>query len=189
MAINPDNSSYRDRDREIAAQPIAGSSVLGRVSVPRWRARPDGNQRWIRLPIERAEASELRRRAGAAGVTVDAWLGIALAYEQVRAELASHVSLSEKVGAALPASPLDFGATEKVRAWQRYLLRADAPGLSDELPEVVLGGGISCATAARVLPAALRIPSDEWDLSRECELRAAAAALPLSSYIRALART
>jgi hypothetical protein len=188
MAFNLDNSSFNDRDREIAAQPIAGSLVLGRVSVARWRARPDRDQRWIRLPIDRAEASELRRRAGTTGVTVDAWLGIAIGYEQVRAELA-HVSLSEKVRRALPASPLDFGATEKVRAWQRYLLQADAPGLSDELPEVVLGGGISCATAARVLPAALRIPSDEWDLGRECELRAAAASLPLPDYIRALARS
>lgn len=166
---------------------MTGSSTFTRTAVPRWRARPDGNLRWIRLPIDREGASELRHRAGAAGVTVDAWLGIALAYEQVRRELVQ-VSLSEKVRAALPASPLDFGATEKVRAWQRYLLQADAPGLSDELPEVVLGSGISCATAARLLPAALRVPSDEWDLGRECELRAAAAALPLPDYIRALAR-
>lgn len=187
MAINPDNSSNNDRDREIAAQPFARSLVLRRECVPRWRARPNGDQRWIRLPIQRAQASEIRRRAGAAGVTVDAWLGIALAYEKVRAELA-HISLAQELQAALPANPLDFGRTEMVRAWQRYLLRADAPGLGDELPEVVLGRGISCEMAARLLPAALRLPSDEWDLARECELRAAAVELPLPDYIRALAR-
>lgn len=187
MAFNPDNPPNNDRDREIAARSVAGSSVLRRVAIPRWRARPDGSQHWIRLPIDRKEASELRRRAGAAGLTVDAWLGIALAYEQVRAEL-SHVSLSEKVRAALPANPLDFGATDQVRAWQRYLLQADAPGLGDELPEVVLGGGISCAMAARLLPATLSIATDDWVLGRECELRAAAAAQPLPDYIRALNR-
>jgi hypothetical protein len=187
MATNPDNFSNSNGDREIAAQPITASLVIGRGCVPRWRARPDGDQLWIRLPIDRARASEIRRRAGAAGVTVDAWLGIALAYEKVRAELA-HISLAQRLRAALPASPLDFAATERVRAWQRYLLRADAPGLSDELPEVVLGSSIDGPTAARLLPAALRIPSDEWDLACECELRAAAAALPLPDYIRTLTR-
>lgn len=187
MAINPGNPQDRDDDRKVVALSGPGSPVLRRIAVARWRARPDGTQRWIRLPIGRQEAFELRRRAREAGLTVDAWLGIALAYEQVRAEQ-PNVSLSEKVRAALLANPLDFGATDPIRAWQRYLLQADAPGLSDELPEVVFGGGISYATALHLLPAALCIPSDDWALGRECELRAAAAADPLPDYIRALAR-
>jgi hypothetical protein len=120
-------------------------------------------------------------------MTVDAWLGIALAYEQVRTDLSGE-ALSLRLRRALPSQPLRFGATDQLRGWQRYLLQGDGPGLRDELPEVVVGKGISAASAARVFPAALCLGSDEWHLGRECELRAAEVAVSLPDYIHALAR-
>lgn len=121
-------------------------------------------------------------------MTVDAWLGIALAYEQVRAELPD-AALMQRLRRVLPSQPLHFSATDRLRGWQRYLIQGDGPGLRDELPEVVIGRGVSAKSAAHVLPAALRLSSDEWLLGRECELRATAVAVPLPDYIHTLVQS
>jgi hypothetical protein len=180
------NGPMGDDDRDISAWSGDASRASVIVATPRWRARPDGHQRWLRLPLDPTSAAQLRLRATEAGVTVDAWLGIALAYEQVQAELPDR-DLSRRLRSALSSRPLRFASTDKLRGWQRYLLQADSPGLRDELPEVVLGAGISISVVARALPAALRLGSGDWQLGCECELRAAADMTLLPEYIRALA--
>lgn len=156
-----------------------------RRDCPRWRARPDGHQQWVRLPIDPASATRLRVRAVESGVTVDAWLGIAISYALVQRETLE-VDLAAELQCALESAPLRFGSSERLCSWQRYLLSADGPGLGDELPEVVMGAGVSSSDAASVLQQALELKDSAWVLARECELRAAAGPTPLRDYIRDL---
>lgn len=156
-----------------------------RRDFPRWRARPDGHQQWVRLSIDPASATRLRVRAVESGVTVDAWLGIAIAYVLVQRETLE-IDLATELQRALESAPLHFGPSERLRSWQRYLLSADGPGLGDELPEVVMSAGVSSRDATGALQPALDLKDSEWVLARECELRAAAGPTPLRDYIRDL---
>jgi len=185
MTNNSDKWLNGDDDREVSAGSGDASLASVAVATPRWRARPDGRQQWLRLSLDPASAAQLRLRAIEAGVTVDAWLGIALTYEQVRTERSAS-NLSRLLRRALASQPLHFAPSEKLRAWQRYLIEADAPGLSDELPEVVVGAGISSAAATQLLAGALRIDPGDWQLTAECELHAAAFVEPLPDYLRLL---
>lgn len=124
-------------------------------------------------------------RAVESGLTVDAWLGIAIAYAIVKRE-ALEVDMATELGCALESAPLRFAPNERLRSWQRYLLCADGPGHGDELPEAVMGAGISSRAAGEALPLALSLRDSEWALARECELRAAAGPTPLGIYIRDL---
>lgn len=159
-----------------------------RKDFPRWRARPDGCQHWVRLPVDPASAVQLRVRAIEGGLTVDAWFGIAIAYATVKLE-AEEPDLYAALREALASVPLAFAPNERLRSWQSYLLAADGPGLGDELPEVVVGAGISLRDVAEALPTVLEMSDAELDLARECELRAAAESTPLPTYITGLVET
>jgi hypothetical protein len=118
-------------------------------------------------------------------LTVDAWLGIAIAYAMVKLEV-DEPDLDAALRTALAFVPVGFATNERLRSWQRYLLAADGPGHGDELPEAVVGAGISARDAAEALPAVLELSNAELDLARECELRAAVEPTPLPSYISGL---
>jgi hypothetical protein len=185
MADNPDNFSHRqkwpgDRDR---VRDAASGSALPSLRSPRWRCRPDGRHRWLRLELAPAAAARLRVRARAEGVGVDAWLGIALVMQEALAGIGSSV-LESRLRAAIAVGPQPVAGERRVRAWQRYLTERDAPGLRDELPEVVLPESISGEAVRRHAPAALALSPDLWDLGRRCEIRAAAREAPLPAYIR-----
>lgn len=184
MANKANNSPAEDRAPEPSFRPLSDT----RRSHPRWRARPDGHQHWVRLPVDPSSAARLRVRAAESGLTVDAWLGIATAYAIVKRETAE-IDLSAELRQAVESEPLRFAPNERLRSWQRYLLSADGPGHRDELPEAVLGAGISSRAATDALPMALDIGDTEWELARECELRAAAKPTPLEIYIRGLVAT
>jgi hypothetical protein len=156
-----------------------------RTGVERWRCRPDGRQRWLRLALTPADASALRTRARDQGVTVDAWLGIALATQEALSAL-DRTSCVQRLRSRLAKAPLLHADGRRLRAWQRYLEQCDGPGLDDELPEIVLSADAELP-AATDIQMALRLGSAEWDIGRQCELRASALATPLPDYIRALA--
>lgn len=166
----------------------AGALSAARRDHPTWRARPDGFQHWVRLPIDPSMASRLRIRAVESGLTVDAWLGIAIAYAIVKREVAE-IDLVAELRCELGSTPLCFAPNERLRSWQRYLLSADGPGHRDELPEAVMGAGVASRDAIEALPVALDLEDAEWALARECELRAATGPTPLGTYIRDLIAT
>lgn len=181
MADKANNCSAEDR----APEPSFGLLSNGRRNHPQWRARPDGHQHWVSLPIDPSLAARLRTRAAESGLTVDAWLGIAIAYATVKQE-AIGVELATEIRCGLASAPLRFAPNEQLRSWQRYLLSADGPGHGDELPEVVVGAYISSQGAAGAVPMAVELDDTEWKLACECELRAAAVPTPLGVYIRGL---
>lgn len=125
-------------------------------------------------------------RGREAGVSVDAWMGIALALHGVRALLADPNSVS-RLRAGLANSPVRAAADRRLRGWQRYLSDYDSPGLRDELPEIVLAESVSEEAARRHVAAVLAISSESWEIGRQCEMRAAGANVPLPTYIRDLA--
>lgn len=96
-------------------------------------------------------------------------------------------ALDSRLRAAIAAGPETVAGERRIRAWQRYLTERDAPGLRDELPEVVLPESISGEAIRRHAAAALALAPDLWDLGRRCEIRAAAREAPLPAYIRSLA--
>jgi hypothetical protein len=188
MANNPDNFSHRQnrpRDPDWVLDALSGSA-LPPLRSPRWRCRPDGRHRWIRLELAPAAAARLRVRARAEGVGVDAWLGIALAMREALVEIGSSV-LQPRLRAAIAAGPEPVAGERRIRAWQRYLAERDAPGVRDELPEVVLPESIPGETVRRHAPAAPALSPDLWDLGRRCEIGAAGRDIPLPAYIRGLA--
>jgi hypothetical protein len=172
-------------DGDSAQDLSAPHPALRPLGLPRWRARPDGTQRWLRLPFAPDSAALLRHRATQAGVTVDAWLGIALAYACVADR---RRDLEGALLGAVDQDPLRFAPTSPLRSWQHYLLSADGPSISDELPEVVLGAGLGEAEAEDLLGPALGLTRAQWELGRECELRAAAQQCPLPCYIDRMVR-
>jgi len=153
--------------------------------LPRWRCRPDGNQRWLRLDLSPSLAVDLRRRARAAGLGLDAWLGLALAIHAAHAELGAErlVALRRR----LPFEPITAAGDRRLRAWQDYLIRCDSPSLRDELPEIVLPAGISDETARTALAAISTLSPGQLELALRCELRATGLGRPLPDYIRDLA--
>jgi len=189
MANNPDNFPYRagNVENHARATGIAQSQGLAALAIPRWRCRPDGHQRWLRLELAPTTASRLRTRAREAGVGVDAWLGIALA---MRAALFGEETnaMLRRLRAAIGTEPVPIAGERRVRAWQRYLAERDSPGLHDELPEVVLADSIAEEVSCDGAREALALAPEEWELGRECEIRAAGAGMPLPAYIRTLAR-
>jgi hypothetical protein len=185
MADNPDNFPYRRKravDREWARDVISGSTPRP-PALPRWRCRPDGRHRWLRLELAPAAAAQLRVRARDAGVGVDAWLGIALAMQDALVEIGGSV-LPGRLRAAIATERERAAGERRTRAWQRYLADRDTPGVRDELPEVVLPEAISDETARRHAPGALGLSPELWELGRWCEIRAAARGVPLPAYIR-----
>lgn len=84
------------------------------------------------------------------------------------------------------AEPIRPAADRRLRGWQRYLWERDSPSLIDELPEVVLSSSTCDRSVSVDLASAFEVDAAEWDLGRECEIRAAALATPLRSYIHAL---
>ena len=153
--------------------------------VERWRCRPDGSHRWTRLDVSPGGARKLRGRAREAGVSVDAWLAIALG---LRSALAGADSVDRllRLQEALIAEPIRPAADRRLRGWQRYLWERDSPSLVDELPEVVLSSSTCDRSVSVDVASAFEVDAAEWDLGRECEIRAAALATPMPSYIRAL---
>lgn len=174
-----------DPNRLPAQDTVQAPKIVG-PGLVRWRCRPDGNHRWIRLDVTPADATRLRRRAREAGVNVDAWLGIALG---VRASLArlDGAQLPQHVRSTITATPIKPGADRQLRSWQRYLSGQDAPGLADELPEVVITESTSGQCARAEVGASLDLGVAEWEVGRQCEIRAAGAGVPLPAYIRSLA--
>ena len=86
----------------------------------------------------------------------------------------------------LIAAPIRPAADRRLRGWQRYLWERDSPSLVDELPEVVLSSSTCDRSVSLDVASAFEVDAAEWDLGRECEIRAAALATPMPSYIRAL---
>lgn len=119
-------------------------------------------------------------------MSVDTWIGVALVLHGLRDLLEDPDAMSHVRG-ALTDSPAQPAADCRLRGWQRYLSTYDSPGLRDELPEIVLAESIPGETARRHVSAALAIPSETWEIGRQCEIRAAGADVPLPTYIRGLA--
>lgn len=153
MPINPDNS-------------FAPRLVSIR---PAFRCRPDGTQIWRRLDISVSVAGMLRRRAVESGVTVDAWLNVALGSGFTGARL----SLDLKAG--LLQVPARHSHDRRIDAWQRYLEEQDGPGLDDELPEVVLSqAALEIGSDDRIdISRLLALTGSDWEFARYCEIRAA----------------
>jgi hypothetical protein len=188
MANNPDNIPYRRENvgTHARATGVTQPQELASLVIPRWRCRPDGHQHWLRLELAPATASRLRTRAREAGVGVDAWLGIALAMRVALFGEETNVML-RRLRAAIGTEPVPIAGERRVRAWQRYLAQRDSPGLHDELPEVVLPDSIVEEVPHDGAREALALEPEEWELGRECEIRAAGAGIPLPAYIRTLA--
>jgi hypothetical protein len=92
-----------------------------------------------------------------------------------------------RLRAAISTEPVPIASERRVRAWQLYLAERDSPGLRDELPEVVLADSIVEELPRSDAREALALEPEEWELGRECEIRAAGAGIPLPAYIRTLA--
>ena len=118
-------------------------------------------------------------------MSVDAWLAIALGLRSALAGV-DPVERARRLGAALVAEPIRPATDHRLRGWQRYLWERDSPSLVDELPEVVLSSSTCDGGISVDLASAFEVDAAEWDLGRECEIRAAALATPLRSYIHAL---
>jgi hypothetical protein len=136
---------------------------------PAFRCRPDESQIWRRLEIGVSVASELRTRAVENGVTVDAWLNVALAGGLTGTKLSRDL----KVG--LFKLPVRRSSNRRIEAWQRYLEEQDRPGLDDELPEVVLSqAALEIESKDSVdIPRLLALTDSDWEFARDCEIRAA----------------
>ena len=188
MVNNPDNFPYQGKNVEnhAWATGITQPQGLAPLAIPRWRCRPDGHQRWLRLELAPTTASRLRTRAREAGVGVDAWLGIAIAMRAALFGGETNVMLRH-LRAAIGTEPVPIAGERRVRAWQRYLAERDSPGLHDELPEVVLADSLAEEVSSDGAREALALEPEEWELGRECEIRAAGAGIPLPAYIRSLA--
>jgi hypothetical protein len=121
------------------------------------------------LDLSVSVAGRLRRRAVESGVTVDAWLNVALPYGFTGAKL----SLELKTG--LLQLPAQHSNDRRIEAWQRYLEEQDGPGLDDELPEVVLSqAALEIGSEDRIdIPRLLALTDSDWEFARYCEIRAA----------------
>lgn len=136
---------------------------------PGWRCRPDGSQVWRRIDLSASDAGRLRRRAAQCGVTTDAWLNVALTLGGT-----GSIRSARSLERVLPRVSVRHPSDRRLRDWQRYLEEQDGPGLSDELPEVVLSKtaiGIGPDTPIDI-PQLLALTDSDWDLARRCEIRA-----------------
>ena len=118
-------------------------------------------------------------------MSVNAWLAIALG---IRSALAGTDPLERvrRLEDVLVAERVRPATDRRLRGWQRYLWERDSPSLVNELPEVVLSSSTCDRTVNLDLAAAFEIDEATWNLGRECEIRAAALAAPLRSYVDAL---
>jgi hypothetical protein len=182
LTNNHDNFPYGLAEGD--QSPNLDASLLA-VALPRWRCRPDGNQRWLRLELSPSLASALRRRASAAGLGLDAWLGLALAVQAARVDLGAERLIA--IRRRLPFEPITRASDRRLRAWQDHLVRCDSAALRDELPEVVLPVAISDEAARAGIAASPTVSGAEWELARRCELRATGLGRSLPDYIRQLA--
>jgi hypothetical protein len=121
----------------------------------------------------------LRRRAVSSGVTIDAWLNVAMA----RRFIDDVPPLEQEMSRMRIREP----ANRRLRAWQRYLEEQDGPAPIDELPEVVVSRDAIDDGAARWLdaPELLELTDLEWDLARRCEIRAVGLGMSLQKFVLA----
>lgn len=111
-------------------------------SVVQWRCRPLDEPTWITIPFSHVAAKTLRARAASVGLTVDVLYAMCLdciAFGHVFGG-----NLRDGLNAlrvSLDGEPIQVGATDAIRSWQRWLsspaeLRVN--GSPDELPTVVI---------------------------------------------------
>lgn len=121
----------------------------------------------------------MRRRAASSGVTVDAWVNVAVARRFI-----DDVPPLEQV---VNRMPVREPADGRLRAWQRYLEDQDGPAPIDELPEAVVSRGAidDCASTWLDAQELLKLTDLEWDLARRCEVRAVGLGISLQRFMAA----